>query len=390
MSQSMSDSITPVMSRVAYAGILMVAMMGAAVTILMPLVVGAFSDSGAFSQQQVGFLTAADVAGILLSSMSAFFWGRRCHWQRWMQISLLLFIGMNLLTLFTSLFPALLLVRFLAGVGCGIGYSIALAALGDRTNPDKAFGAMVTVQVVFGTLGFWVLPHITSVWGYQGLFQFFNLFLVLALILVSISSPVDENKKTQSLPPLGRIYLPVLFVFLGVVAYYFAQGTVWAYLERIGVAAGLTVAEVGAILGWGFAISACGSILAAKFVAIVGRNLSLWLTAVLQLACLLALYLMAQPHIWLFYALATVVYQIFWSFIIPIMMGIFSDADKSGRLIVFCVTAFKVGLVIGPPVAAAVVSHFGVIHVLWLGAMAIVLSVMLLHLANNRARSEAN
>jgi predicted MFS family arabinose efflux permease len=390
LSQSMSDSITPVMSRVAYAGILMVAMMGAAVTILMPLVVGAFSDSGAFSQQQVGFLTAADVAGILLSSMSAFFWGRRCHWQRWMQISLLLFIGMNLLTLFTSLFPALLLVRFLAGVGCGIGYSIALAALGDRTNPDKAFGAMVTVQVVFGTLGFWVLPHITSVWGYQGLFQFFNLFLVLALILVSISSPVDENKKTQSLPPLGRIYLPVLFVFLGVVAYYFAQGTVWAYLERIGVAAGLTVAEVGAILGWGFAISACGSILAAKFVAIVGRNLSLWLTAVLQLACLLALYLMAQPHIWLFYALATVVYQIFWSFIIPIMMGIFSDADKSGRLIVFCVTAFKVGLVIGPPVAAAVVSHFGVIHVLWLGAMAIVLSVMLLHLANNRARSEAN
>ncbi|WP_156413727.1 MFS transporter [Lacimicrobium alkaliphilum] len=388
LSQSMSDSITPAMSRVAYAGILMVAMMGAAVTILMPLVVGAFSDSGAFSQQQVGFLTAADVAGILLSSMSAFFWVRRCHWQRWMQISLLLFIGMNLLTLFTSLFPALLLVRFLAGIGCGIGYSIALAALGDRTNPDKAFGAMVTVQVVFGTVGFWVLPHITSVWGYQGLFQFFNLFLLLALILVSISSPADENKKTQSLPPFGRIYLPVLFVFLGVVAYYFAQGTVWAYLERIGVAAGLSVAEVGAILGWGFAISACGSVLAAKFVAMMGRNFSLWLTAVLQLGCLLALYLMAQPHIWLIYALATVVYQIFWSFIIPIMMGIFSDADKSGRLIVFCVTAFKVGLVIGPPVAAAVVSHFGVIHVLWLGAVAIVLSVMLLHLANNRTRSK--
>lgn len=368
----------------------MVAMMGAAVTILMPLVVGAFSDSGAFSEQQVGFLTAADVAGILLASISAFFWVRRCHWQRWIQISLLLFIGMNLLTLFTSQFPALLLVRFLAGVGCGIGYSIALAALGDRTNPDKAFGAMVTVQVVFGTLGFWVLPYITSVWGYQGLFQFFNLFLLVALILVSISSPADENKKAQTLPPIGGSYLPVLFVFLGVVAYYFAQGTVWAYLERIGVAAGLTVAEVGAILGWGFAISACGSILAAKFVAVVGRNLSLWLTAVLQLGCLLALYLMAQPHIWLIYALATVVYQIFWSFIIPIMMGIFSDADKSGRLIVFCVTAFKVGLVIGPPVAAAVVSHFGVIHVLWLGAVAIVLSVMLLHLANNRARSEAN
>lgn len=388
LSDSISDSITPAMSRLAYAGILTVAMMGAAVTILMPLVVGAFSDSGTFTEQQVGFLTAADVAGILIASMSAFFWVRRCHWQRWMQISLLLFIAMNLLTLLTSLFPALLLVRFLAGIGCGIGYSIALAALGDRPNPDKAFGAMVTVQVVFGTLGFWVLPHITGLWGYQGLFQFFNLFLVLALILVSIASPADENKKAQSLPPFGRIYLPILFVFMGVVAYYFAQGTVWAYLERIGVAAGLSVAEVGAILGWGFAISACGSVLAAKFVAIMGRNLSLWLTAVLQLACLLALYLMAQPHIWLIYALATVVYQIFWSFIIPIMMGIFSDADKSGRLIVFCVTAFKVGLVIGPPVAAAVVSHFGVSEVLWLGAVAIVLSVILLQLANTRA--EAN
>ncbi len=378
------------MSGLAYVGILLVAMMGAAVTILMPLVVGAFSDSGLFSEQQVGFLTAADVAGILIASMSAFFWVRRVNWQRGMQISLLLFILMNLLTLLTNDFAILLVVRFLAGLGCGIGYSIALAALGDRANPDKAFGAMVTVQVVFGTIGFWVLPYITASYGYQGMFQFFNLFLLLALMLISISSPADEKQQGETLPPLGRVYLPVLLVFLGVVAYYFAQGTVWAYLERIGVAAGLSVAEVGAILGWGFAISACGSVLAAKVVAVLGRNASLWLTAVLQLACLLALYVMAEPHIWLIYALATVVYQIFWSFIIPIMMGIFSDADKSGRLIVFCVTAFKVGLVMGPPVAAAVVSHVGVLQVLWLGAVAIVLSVVLLHLANNRAREDLN
>jgi predicted MFS family arabinose efflux permease len=78
------------------------------------------------------------------------------------------------------------------------------------------------------------------------------------------------------------------------------------------------------------------------------------------------------------------VYQIFWSFVVPVMMGIFNDVDPSGRLIVFCLSAFKVGLMLGPPIAALAISTFSLTAVLPLGAVAIVLSALCLQLAQRR------
>ncbi len=82
------------------------------------------------------------------------------------------------------------------------------------------------------------------------------------------------------------------------------------------------------------------------------------------------------------YGIATVIYQLFWSFVVPVMMSIFNDADRSGRLIVFCLSAFKSGLVLGPPVAGLVVTLYSEIEVLWLGAIAILISVAVLHAAH--------
>lgn len=60
-------------------GALLIAMMGAAVTTLMPLLVGAYTDSGLFTDAQVGWLTSADIAGTLIASASAYFWSRKVN-----------------------------------------------------------------------------------------------------------------------------------------------------------------------------------------------------------------------------------------------------------------------------------------------------------------------
>lgn len=368
-----------------YSGIMLIAMMGAAVTNLMPLIVGAFSNSGQFTTQQVGYLAAADVAGILLSTTSSFWWVRRLSWRPVVQLSLILFMLANLITAFADSYHALLILRFSAGLACGVSYAIALAALGDERRVDKAFGVMVTIQVVFGTVGFLLLPGLISRFGYGVIYQSFNLFLLMALLLSFIAFP--QNLKPQQSVRFdisGRI-APALWVFSGVVLYYFAQGSVWGYLERLGVAAGLTMTEVGYVLGLGFAISAIGSLLSGAFVGKFGRSAALWLTVAIQLPCLLALSQMTSGSAWLIYASATIVYQIFWSFVVPVMMGIFNDVDPSGRLIVFCLSAFKVGLMLGPPVAAMAISASSLTVVLPLGAAAIVLSAICLQLAQQRA-----
>jgi MFS family permease len=356
-------------------GLLLIAMMGAAVTTLMPLLVGAYSDSGLFTDQQVGWLTSADVAGILLASASAFFWSRKVNW-RWVTIiGIVGFIVANWLSTSIEQFHLLFMVRFAAGVACGATYAISLAALGDYQRTDRAFGAVVTIQVIFGTVGFWLLPTVLVDFGLAGMFQFFNLCLIPTLLCCLITFP--SNKKTAE---VGKFTIDgslaaALYIFIGVVIYYFAQGTVWAYLERIGVTAHLSGADIGVILGLGFAISALGSMLSGYYVEKLGRNSGLYLTAIIQIPCLAALYFMGPDNAYWIYAVTTIVYQVMWSFIVPIMMAIFNEIDKSGKLIVLCVSAFKVGLVVGPPVAGWVVTHFHVNEVLWIGGIAIVMSV---------------
>lgn len=267
-------------------------------------------------------------------------------------------------------------------MGCGAAYAISLAALGDYKKSDMAFSAMVTIQVVFGTVGFWILPSLIGNYGLAGIFQFFNACLIPALIFCFITYPNNQKRQDCLGLNIDGNLKAALYVFLGVVVYYFAQGTVWAYLERIGVAVNLSGAEIGEVLGIGFAISALGSMLSGLYVRKWGRNSGLYLTAIIQVPCLVALYMMGENNAFWIYAISSIIYQVLWSFIIPIMMAIFNDIDKSGKLIVLCVSAFKAGLVIGPPVAGLVVTYFHVKEVLWLGGVAIIAGVWITVKAN--------
>ncbi|WP_394172972.1 MFS transporter [Thalassotalea litorea] len=372
--------------RMGYFALLWVAMMGAAVTTLMPLILGAFSDTGHFTIQQVGWLTSADVAGILISSASAFLWVRNVSWKPVVVITLVGFIVSNAISAQLSDYSYLLLCRFIAGLCCGVSYAIALAALGDKDNSDKAFGDAVTLQVIYGTLGFAILPWVIENWSLAGIFQFFNISLLITLGLVVWHFPKNKRTDTSSSPLTNIHFSPVALIFFAIVCYYFAQGMIWAHLERIGDAHGISRSDIGLILSVGFGISALGSWLSGIVVNKFGRTTSLYMTLALQLGCISALMLMNESFAWIIYAIATMIYQIFWSFVVPIMMAIFNDSDKSGRLIVFCISAFKLGLVAGPPVAGFILTYYTQNHVIALGAAAMVLSLACCHLATKKLK----
>ena len=79
--------------------LLVVAMMGASILTLLPLWVGALTEQGHFTQQQIGWLAAADVMGIFISSASAIFWVRKVPWRKVVLAGLLLFFAGNLASL---------------------------------------------------------------------------------------------------------------------------------------------------------------------------------------------------------------------------------------------------------------------------------------------------
>jgi MFS family permease len=345
-------SNTSISNIIQLSALLLITMMGAAVTSLMPLIVGAYSDSGKFTAQQVGWLTAADIAGILVASVSAFFWCRRVNWQRYVLAGLVIFMGANFLSTTVSDFFGLTIIRFVAGCGCGVMYAIALAALSDLKKPEVAFGAVVSIQVMFGTVGFFLLPGFIADNDISVIFHFFNLCLLPTLILCLLSFPLNTKHQQIGTLKIKGSTKAAAFIFTGVVVYYFAQGVVWGYLERIGVDAQIIYTDIGIILGVGFALSVIGSIVSGYYVEKLSRRSGLLVTAIIQLPCLFALYQMEPANAYWVYAISTVLYQLMWSFVVPIMMAIFSDVDRSGKLVVVCVSAFKMGLVIGPPLAS--------------------------------------
>ena len=371
------------------ASLLVVAMMGASILTLLPLWVGGLSDQQLFTQQQIGWLAAADVIGIFLSSASALFWVRRIPWRRATLSGLALFLLGNLLSLNATDFASLMGIRILAGLGCGTAYAIALASLGDHRRPELAFGLMVTAQVAFGTIGFFAAPRLMELWQVNGFFYYLNGWLLVALLLCAIAFP-ESRKATSSASNHGLMKLlngDSLLVFATTVVYYCGVSAVWAYLERIGVNMGLDSAEVGDLLGIGFAISGIGSLATPWASRYFGRSLAISLSIALQVGTMAMLMGNSSGNAYLLYATTSIIFQFFWSFTIPLLMDQFNRVDDTGRFIVLCASAFKVGEILGPPLAARLIEQSDYRGVLWLGIASVIIALAMALITERRKGS---
>lgn len=361
---------------------LFVAMMGASILTLLPLWVGALTDHGGFSGQQVGWLAAADVIGIFASSVSAIFWVRALPWRPVVLLGLTVYLLANLASLGTNHFVTLMTVRIIAGLGCGSAYAIALAGLGDHRNPQLAFGLMVTAQVVFGTIGFFAVPRLATEGDIDSFLHYLNAWLAVTILLCALFFPRSQKSGSNAGQSLFATLLSgrSLLVFATTVIYYCGVSAVWGYLERIGVNLGLSSATVGDLLGIGFAISGLGSLATPWLSQYLGRVITLIVAMALQMITMALLMQDYTFDAYALYASTSIVFQFFWSFSLPLLMDQFNRVDDTGRFIVLCASAFKVGEIVGPPLAAALITEGDYSAVLWLGigCMAVTLAMALI------------
>ena len=374
----------------ALTALLAVAMMGTALLTLLPLWVGQLSERFDLSAQQVGFLASADMVGIFVTSTSAVAWVRRWPWRRSVLLGLLLFLLGNFGSMFSGDFALLYGLRVLAGLGCGAAYAVALAALGDTQDPDWSFGLMVAAQVAFGFIGFEVLPGLLADHGLNAFFLYLNAWLLLAGLLSAWAFPSRGASSREGVKlALADIGAPAAAAFSGTVVLYVAISAVWAYMERMGVAVGLPSVQVGEVIGWGYLISILGSLAAPPVSRRMGRSFTMTLALAAMLAAFLGLGLMTVGNALWMYLATTVAFQFFWSFVLPPLMATFNAVDGSGRFIVLCSPAFKIGEIIGPPMAAFWIVNGNYQPVLWLGAGCALVGVGLVLLVDQRAKAAA-
>jgi predicted MFS family arabinose efflux permease len=345
---------------------------GTSMYLILPLFVGVAADHLGLSDRQVGLLASSEIAGIGLASLLAVTWQHRVSWRLAAGASLAFIIAGDLLSIGATSSGSLLALRFLTGLlGEGPAYALGLACLGETRQPNRAFLQLTASQVAYATTALWGLPYVVAVWGFAGMLSVFAMIAGLAAVWV-FWLPAKSHKATSA-PRLARMTgSRRALVALGFHLVFFAGvSSIWTYVERMGNAFGLAPEDVGMALAVSTAISFAGLLLASGAGARLGRRLPFACAGIGLGAA--AAFLAAPLGLW-GYVAATALFSVAWNIGVAFQLGLATQLDTQGRLLILAPAFQAGGSTLGPALAAALLSGQGYQPVNWLGGLCCVTS----------------
>ncbi len=327
-----------------------------------------------FTDSQAGYTASAEMFGIAATTILLTFIAHRVNWRRVFTGSLLLMFLANALSTLAGDFESFTALRLAAGLGAGGLVSLSFAAIGLTDNPDRNFGLLIMWVLIYGALGLMLMPAAYSLGGMATVLWFFALFPLLGLPFVRYLPVTGENTVTVA---RDAVTLPAAMrglALLAMLAYFLAQGVVWAYLFLIGVGGGLSEQAVANGLTMSQFAGIAGALVAAVVGKRYGRSLPLTLGI---LGGALCLYFLVGRFEFLVFALAVSIYNFAWNLTHPYLLAAMASFDRRGRVVVYAVAMQMAGLAIGPSLAAYAIRGGDYVNVNLLGAALFLASLCL-------------
>lgn len=327
-----------------------------------------------FDDQGAGKVVSAEMWGLAATTILMTFIAHRVNWRTVVFGSLVVMFLANVACTLTTDVSTFVALRFIAGLGAGSLVSISFAAVGLTSNPDRNFGLLIMWVLTYGAIVLWAMPAAFDAFGFNGALWFFAIFPMVAMpfvkhLPVSGESNAQVEEDAVDLSPLLKGM--ALFAML---AYFMAQGVVWAYLFLIGMSGGLEEQAVANGLMLSQFAGIAGALLAAVIANRYGRSLPLTFGVIGGAVCL---YYLVGSFSFLAFAVAVGVYNFFWNLTHPYLLGAMASFDRHGRVVVYAVAMQMVGLAIGPYLAATVIAEGEYSNVNWTGAALFVAAWML-------------
>lgn len=354
---------------------LVVGVMGNTCIYLIPLLVGAMVMERGFSDQQAGLVASADLGGYAVATFCTAMFLINRNWRRLALVGVAIMFAANLATTTANTAGAFAAVRFLSGVGAGILAAIATVSLGQSDKPDRNYGLLFAASLLFGTAGLWGLPLLLGRAGLNSAYVFIAvLAVIVGFLSASLPATGSPQPKVQGAVAPKQAWVMAGLVLLSITLFWVQQNALYAYVERIGNASGLSAQYIGFTLGLANLTGFAGASLVAWMGARFGRFLPLAISTVIQLACLSALSGTVNSSS---YLIALGVIALAWNIVNPIQLGILASVDQGGRALALASTAIGVGLAIGPALGAVVLQGTHYSSILWLTACLAVVSLLL-------------
>lgn len=323
--------------------------LGTAYLTLAPALVGAFIDRLHIGVRDAGFITSAQLAGSAIGGVAVLLGPRRNSYGGRLRFALVGMAACDLVCASLTTARALVIWRLLSGTMAGVGFATANVVAGNLQQPARVYGAMVVGEMTFGIGGYVAMPMLLASIGVHGIF-----FVLGALaLLTAVLAPRFAAQRVESTDGLGspnarlRGRTAVLFGSLSCV--YLANASIWAYLDRIGIAAGLSESAVSVALAISMFAGLAGG-LGATRAAMSSSTRLLIAMAVLVMAGSTAL-LFARSSVAL-YSMAVAGFNGTIMFVLPCYMSAFAAAPGGERNVTVAGIIIFLGLAIGPMIGS--------------------------------------
>ena len=340
-------------STMAITSAIFISVIGPSVFIVQPGFVQGLVELLNYSEQEAGYVAAAEMWGIAITTVLLTFLTTRLNWRHLIMISAVLMVAGNLTSLLFSDPIMFALTRVVVGIGAGTMISLGFTILGLTADPGKNFAYMVMWVLLYGGLVMILLPTAFELIGMNGLLVFFALFASLAFFFVrylpsSAEEHVHLEEDSITAPSIYRA-LAVISVFI----FFMGVGAIWTYLFLIGIDSGGTEQQVANALTLCQFTGAAGAFTAVVVANKYGRIKPL---IVGVLGCLIAMFMLFGVIGVVIFTLAVSVFNFAYNMTHPYLYAALSSIDRSGSIIRYAVAGQMLGTAIGPTIAASVVA----------------------------------
>lgn len=339
------------------AGLVGTTLLGYTGLTLLPLLVGAGATEYGLDEGQQAILATADVAGLALGAVLGYAGIGRIGIPALLRGALALLTAGTLLAPLTSGFAALCMARFGLETGAGLVTALMFVLVGQAFESLRVFAICTAAVMAQSLMIFVVLPPLLDAHGPLAV-HLTQLLALVALgplaLLVPRSAPLPRSAA-------GVMAAPVLRVLAALACFWAAEGVLWAFMERLGVASGLSSIETGQVMALAMLASLAGAVLAAWIAAHSGRYLPV-LAGITAFAGACAVFLPLTP---LAFAVALAASQFCFSFVLPYLLEMCAECDGQGRSVALTPAVNNLGQALGPLAAAPLLAAAGYAGVVW-------------------------
>lgn len=339
-----------------------ISVVGPSVFIVQPGFVQGLVEYYGFSEQQAGYVAAAEMWGIAITTVLLIFLTSRVNWRHIIYFSLTLMILGNFASLLFTDVVNFSVARVIVGIGAGSLISLGFTIIGLTSKPDRNFGFMIMWVLIYGALLLAALPTIFHMVGLKGLIIFFALFSAIAFPLVKFLPRSAEERTELNEDSINARLLYRVLAVASVFIFFSGIGVIWTYLFLIGTYGGGTEQQVANALMVSQFLGAIGAFVAAK----LGNRYGRINPVVAGLAgCLFPMAFLYGKMGMVVYVLAVGTFNFAYNMTHPYLYAVLSSIDRSGNIFRYAVAAQMLGLAVGPAIAASVVEPENFAGVLW-------------------------